>query len=420
MAFPDRFDPDELRQRLAHRRGPRRVVCFGGSSMAGAPLDYELSMCRSAALALGPDTEVVNLAGGGFDSLDVVRRARVACEFDHDLVLVMTGHNEFLKLRRFARGTPEAAAEASQFFRRFRFYRWLQQNLGGRGPERAADVGTPEVSDAEVYAAYKDNVDEILDRCGAQVVLSTLIAAPGYHFPEPDGSLRDYFRRLAQGWKGEGCRQCLQAPEALNDIVRGLARARGVALFEATALSAGDELFWDYVHPRPALHRELARGMLDVARAHGIVEATHPVRADISAARLRWAAEERGHFNLPLDPTVALALFEGLASPADAVQVGLGRALAGFVLDRAEAVEEGLRQAAEALVPGSPIELRYRRCAGLSGGAPERGGEQSRDCQLRCLPWCSSAILSPTEQASFAERGERQGNATLSGLTRTF
>lgn len=87
--------------------GTFRIFCFGGSTTYGRPFDGRTSFSRWLQDLLGalePDTrfEVINAGGISYASYRIVPLVREALQFQPDLVILYTGHNEFLERRTYA------------------------------------------------------------------------------------------------------------------------------------------------------------------------------------------------------------------------------------------------------------------------------------------------------------------------------
>ena len=103
MFIPDRPSPmdEPIPAFAAKTPGTLRVVTFGESTVAGFP-DPDLGFVEQMRYWLpkyAPQqpVEIVNLALGGLNSSDVLRRVRqTLAEGAPDLLIVMVGHNEFL------------------------------------------------------------------------------------------------------------------------------------------------------------------------------------------------------------------------------------------------------------------------------------------------------------------------------------
>lgn len=88
--------------------GGFRVFCLGGSTVQGRPYSVETSFTAWLELnlrAAKPDTEieVVNCGGISYASYRLVGLMTELLEYEPDLFIICTGHNEFLEDRTYAR-----------------------------------------------------------------------------------------------------------------------------------------------------------------------------------------------------------------------------------------------------------------------------------------------------------------------------
>ena len=83
-----------------------RIFCFGGSTVQGRPYSIETSFTTWLELnlkAAQPDTtwEAINCGGVSYASYRLVPLLRESLQYDPDLFVVYTGHNEFLEERSY-------------------------------------------------------------------------------------------------------------------------------------------------------------------------------------------------------------------------------------------------------------------------------------------------------------------------------
>ena len=86
--------------------GTRRVFCLGGSTTYGRPYDDTTSFAgwlRELLPRVAPQTnwEVINAGGVSYASYRVARVAQELVQYEPDLFIVYTGHNEFLEERTY-------------------------------------------------------------------------------------------------------------------------------------------------------------------------------------------------------------------------------------------------------------------------------------------------------------------------------
>lgn len=119
-----------------------RVFCLGGSTVQGRPYSVETSFTTWLEMTLqlaAPDRqwEVVNCGGVSYASYRLVPILRECLEHQPDLIIIATGHNEFLEDRTYApiREQPPFVQLAQNTIGRLRTCRLAHQllaNLTGR------------------------------------------------------------------------------------------------------------------------------------------------------------------------------------------------------------------------------------------------------------------------------------------------
>lgn len=91
----------------AHKeKGVTRIFCIGGSTTYGRPYDDRTSFCgwlRVFLPAVDPDRrwEVINAGGISYASYRVAKLMEELAEYEPDLFIVYSGHNEFLEKRTY-------------------------------------------------------------------------------------------------------------------------------------------------------------------------------------------------------------------------------------------------------------------------------------------------------------------------------
>jgi hypothetical protein len=81
-----------------------RIFCLGGSTVQGRPYSIQTSFTTWLELNLraartGADSEVINCGGISYASYRLVPIMRELLEYEPDLFIIYTGHNEFLEDR---------------------------------------------------------------------------------------------------------------------------------------------------------------------------------------------------------------------------------------------------------------------------------------------------------------------------------
>lgn len=107
------------RQSFPARKAPgtMRVFCLGGSTTYGRPYEDDGSFCgwlRTALRRAYPDErwEVINAGGISYASYRVARLMEELVQYEPDLFVVYTGHNEFLEARTYGTVRDRTAWEA--------------------------------------------------------------------------------------------------------------------------------------------------------------------------------------------------------------------------------------------------------------------------------------------------------------------
>ncbi|MDP6443392.1 MAG: GDSL-type esterase/lipase family protein, partial [Pirellulaceae bacterium] len=112
-----------------------RIFCVGGSTVQGRPWSIETSFSNWLELTLraaDPDRtwEVVNCGGVSYASYRVAPIVEECLGYDPDLLVVYTGHNEFLEERSYPlqRDIPPWLARAYSAFESLRIVQWTQES----------------------------------------------------------------------------------------------------------------------------------------------------------------------------------------------------------------------------------------------------------------------------------------------------
>ena len=138
-----------------------RIFCLGGSTVQGRPFAIETSFTTWLELNLeqadpGPKWEVVNCGGVSYASYRLVPILAEVLRHEPDLIVLYTGHNEFLEDREYGhiRRLPGFAAGPGELIMRTRTYALLREGyLRLRGPSaRGAPPPNGPVLAAEVDA----------------------------------------------------------------------------------------------------------------------------------------------------------------------------------------------------------------------------------------------------------------------------
>ena len=127
--------------------GVIRIFCLGGSTTYGRPYDDGTSFCgwlREFLPALDPSRqwEVINAGGISYASYRVGRLMETLVDYEPDLFVIYTGHNEFLEKRTYDRllSTPGLLRDLGSLASRLRLYSLLSYVMYEREGVLAAEV----------------------------------------------------------------------------------------------------------------------------------------------------------------------------------------------------------------------------------------------------------------------------------------
>ena len=167
----DFFHPDSFAAEKTP--GTFRVFCLGGSTVQGRPFAIETSFPTFLELSLQaaePERhwEVVNCGGVSYASYRLVPLLEEVLQYDADLIVLCTGHNEFLEDRTYGhvKQMPAILAWPAELLARTRSYQLLHQ-LGQPAPagdplDRVSqDSGRPILSgEVDAMLEYRDGLDK--------------------------------------------------------------------------------------------------------------------------------------------------------------------------------------------------------------------------------------------------------------------
>lgn len=157
-----------------------RIFCTGGSTTYGRPYTDSTSFCgwlRQFLATLDPSRrwEVVNAGGISYASYRVALLTEELINYEPDLFIVYSGHNEFLEERTYDQlvSTPIAVRGATAWLRKTRIYSAMEtaiehagspsQKAGGNGDGLLAEEVKPLLDSAIGPDAYHRN-DELRDQ----------------------------------------------------------------------------------------------------------------------------------------------------------------------------------------------------------------------------------------------------------------
>ena len=140
--------------------GGCRIFCLGGSTTYGRPYDDQTSFAgflRAALPTLDPDRqwEVINAGGISYGSVRIALLMRELVNYEPDVFILYTGHNEFLEDLTFASliQTPESVRTLGGWLAHSRTFSLAHRIAVSNGNSRTTDS-----------PILPDEVDAILDR----------------------------------------------------------------------------------------------------------------------------------------------------------------------------------------------------------------------------------------------------------------
>lgn len=150
---------------VAKPPGSRRIFCFGGSTVYGHPYLGDTAFPKWLELELaGSDPkgvwQAINCGGISYASYRIVPLVREVLQYQPDLIIVATGHNEFLEDRTYHAVKSRLAAWAWLQERAYalRIVGWARTWLARGQPAAAAREVTPE-REAELGPAVNTRLD---------------------------------------------------------------------------------------------------------------------------------------------------------------------------------------------------------------------------------------------------------------------
>ena len=157
-SFPSRKPPNEF-----------RVFCLGGSTVAGRPYGIETSFTTWLQIGLhaadpGREWRTINCGGISYASYRLLPILKEILEYQPDMVIVLTGHNEFLEERTYAhvKHLPAVLSwpyERITRLRSFTLMRRILQELIQMSSGRTPNTGTVLASEVEAILDYRDGLE---------------------------------------------------------------------------------------------------------------------------------------------------------------------------------------------------------------------------------------------------------------------
>lgn len=123
-----------------------RIFCVGGSTVQGRPFAIETAF--SSWMKIGLSTadpertyEVVNCGGVSYASYRLAPIVEEVVEYQPDLIVIYTGHNEFLEDRTYreVRELSPILSQAHGWFSKLRTYQFLRSRFVDEGKPRAGE-----------------------------------------------------------------------------------------------------------------------------------------------------------------------------------------------------------------------------------------------------------------------------------------
>lgn len=206
-------------QRFAQQKpaGTKRIFVFGGSTTYGyaLPNPYEDSYVNQLGLRLegefpGAKIEMINCGGQSYASYRLVDLVEECVEYSPDLVIVMSGHNEFIEKRHYqSLIDPNPAASVWHRSKTARLVADVYSSF--LGPVETSNLGNDPyvteqyiVRDQEEFRLtlehYTRNLEKMIAACQAEqvpIILCTcpsnLLDHPPFYTEPPAGMSKDEF-----------------------------------------------------------------------------------------------------------------------------------------------------------------------------------------------------------------------------------
>lgn len=157
---PQRFPRD-------HGSDTFRIFCMGGSTTYGRPYRDSTSFCgwlRELLPVADPSRqwEVINAGGVSYASYRVALLMEELRDYDPDLFIIYSGHNEFLERRTYSQiaTTPTGVRELRALLSHTRTYALLGRLIGGARSHRS---GATRLSSGEERELLPAEVEAVLD-----------------------------------------------------------------------------------------------------------------------------------------------------------------------------------------------------------------------------------------------------------------
>ena len=318
-----RVSPDTHYFRATKPEESLRIVIMGGSTAAGFPLGRFASLSgmlsqRFKRLYPDSDIEVVSVAMSAINSYALLDFTDEVLEVKPDLVLIYTGHNEYLGIMGVAStylgGTSRWLKLAMLNLNQLRIFQFLRSLLGS---EPASSEPSSEATlmarvarggeiplDSSMFIAgleqFSSNLTRILDAFQSQdvpVVLGTLVSnerdqrplAKAHAETNADIAFADAerlemeknFSEAAHAYRRardlDGLR--FRAPSQFNEIIRAQSARDGVYIADVESVFRqhsehgiiGVSLMYEHLHPNPRGYFLMAEAFVESIQRQGLV-----------------------------------------------------------------------------------------------------------------------------------------------------
>ncbi len=160
------FCPDSF----ASEKEPKefRIFCLGGSTVHGRPFAIETSFATWLELSLqaaepARTWDIVNCGGVSYASYRLVPILEGVLQYEPDLIILYTGHNEFLEDRTYGhiKRVPEAVAAPSNLLMQTRTFTLLREGYMRllAQPQRGPDGLPILLTEVDAMLDYRDGLD---------------------------------------------------------------------------------------------------------------------------------------------------------------------------------------------------------------------------------------------------------------------
>lgn len=308
-----------------------RVFVVGGSTVQGRPFSIETSFARYLEMSLNraaPDVRwrVVNCGGISYASYRLVPIVEECVRYEPDLIIVCTGHNEYLEFATYAAARQSTAVTtAYRFFDRLQSFRLLERGVSFvlQKGQRASSIATlPTEVDAlldhqggleeytrskidrdQVVAGFRDNLNRMAETA-AEAAVPMLVVRPPSNLADCPPFKSEFTSSTSAQSRAEIQHLLTDAADLLSsgDTIQAQAAVR--QLQTVTQRDSGFALGW----------YQLGRALLNQRRYQEAAEAFQracdedicPLRMTTALSGVMWEViESRGLSSLDADGLLA-------------------------------------------------------------------------------------------------------------------